>query len=112
MKPNRNNSARQQQNNEDALFRVIVGLEDLGECRNFFRDLCTLAELQALADRWRVVGLLQQNLPYRQIHDITGVSVATIGRVARFMTDGFGGYAAALEHSSSHSHSRKKSATH
>ena len=111
MKPNRNDSARQQKNNEDALFRAIVGLVDLGECRNFFRDLCTPAELQALVDRWRVVGLLQENLPYRQIHDITGVSVATIGRVARFMTDGFGGYAAALEHSSSHSHSRKKSAT-
>lgn len=112
MKPNRNDSARQQKNNEDALFRAIVGLEDLGECRNFFKDLCTPAELQALVDRWRVVGLLQQNLPYRRIHDITGVSVATIGRVARFMTDGFGGYAAALEHSRSHPHSRKKSATH
>jgi hypothetical protein len=28
------------------------------------------------------------------------------------MTDGFGGYAAALEHSRPHLHSRKKSATH
>ena len=112
MKPNRNESARQQKNNEDALFRAIVSLQDLGECRNFFKDLCTPAELQALVDRWRVVGLLQKNLPYRRIHDMTGVSVATIGRVARFMSDGFGGYAAALEHSEAHSHTRKKSATH
>lgn len=112
MKPNRNDTARQRKNNEDALFKAIISLEDLGECRNFFKDLCTPAELQALVDRWRVVGLLQKNIPYRRIHDLTGVSVATIGRVARFLSDGFGGYAAAIEHSGSHLHTRKKSATH
>ena len=74
-----------------------MSLEDIHECRNFFRDLCTPAELQALVDRWQVVQLLQQDLPYRQIHDLTGVSVTTIGRVARFLADGFGGYSAALE---------------
>ncbi|MDH3440056.1 MAG: YerC/YecD family TrpR-related protein [Gammaproteobacteria bacterium] len=112
MKPNRNESARQQKINEDALFRAVLSLQDLGECRNFFKDLCTPAELQALVDRWRVVGLLQKNLPYRRIHDMTGVSVATIGRVARFLTDGHGGYAAAIEHFDAHSHTRKQSATH
>jgi uncharacterized protein YerC len=44
-----------------------------------------------------VVELLQKKLPYRRIHDLTGVSVTTIGRVARFLTDGFGGYQAALD---------------
>ena len=82
------------------------------DCRNFFKDLCTPAELQALVDRWQVVGLLQQNLPYRRIHDLTGVSVTTIGRVARFLSDGFGGYAAAIEQSHSGHSSRKKSASH
>jgi uncharacterized protein YerC len=52
--------------------------------------------LQALVDRWQVVQLLQQDLPYRRIHDLTGVSVTTIGRVARFLSDGFGGYATAI----------------
>lgn len=47
-------------------------------------------------DRWQVVELLEQGLPYRQIHDLTGVSVTTIGRVARFLVDGFGGYATVL----------------
>ncbi len=36
--------------------------------------------------------MLRQGLPYREIHDRTGVSVTTIGRVARFLADGFGGY--------------------
>ena len=112
MKPNRDDTARQRKRNEDALFSAVDSLQSVAECRNFFKDLCTPAELQALVDRWQVVGLLQQELPYRRIHDMTGVSVTTIGRVARFLTDGFGGYAAAIEHSDSRHPSPKKSASH
>jgi TrpR-related protein YerC/YecD len=97
MKPNRHDSDVQQARDEQALFRAIVSLQNPEECGNFLRDLCTPAELQALVDRWHVVELLQQGLPYRRIHDMTGVSVTTIGRVARFLTDGFGGYQAALD---------------
>ena len=96
MKPNRHDSARQQARAEDALFGAVNSLKNIDECRSFFRDLCTPAELQALGDRWQVVELLIQDLPYRQIHDMTGVSVTTIGRVARFLSDGFGGYETAL----------------
>lgn len=112
MKPNRNDTASQQKHDEDALFEVISGLQAVGDCRNFFKDLCTPAELQALVDRWQVVGLLQQNLPYRRIHDMTGVSVTTIGRVARFLSDGFGGYLTAIEHSNVQHPTLKKKTTH
>ncbi|MDH3619789.1 MAG: YerC/YecD family TrpR-related protein [Gammaproteobacteria bacterium] len=97
MKPNRNDSQRQQARAEDALFEAIISLRSVDECRNFFRDLCTPAELQALVDRWQVVEYLEQGLPYRRIHDLTGVSVTTIGRVARCLTDGFGGYRTAIK---------------
>lgn len=97
MKPNRNDSATAQAEAEEALFRALICLETTDECRSFLKDLCTPAELQALVDRWQVVELLMQDLPYRKIHDLTGVSVTTIGRVARFLSDGFGGYQAALK---------------
>ncbi|MCG8368897.1 MAG: YerC/YecD family TrpR-related protein [Proteobacteria bacterium] len=97
MKPNRNDSERRRIRSENALFEAVIGLETIDECRNFFKDLCTPAELQALVDRWQVVEYLQQGLPYRKIHDLTGVSVTTIGRVARFLTDGFGGYRTAVQ---------------
>ena len=97
MKPNRNESERQQARAENALFEAVMSLESVEECRNFLKDLCTPAELQALVDRWQVVEYLQQGLPYRKIHDLTGVSVTTIGRVARFLSDGFGGYQAAIK---------------
>ena len=97
MKPNRQETERHKRNSEDALFRAIISLKDVKECRNFFRDLCTPAELQALVDRWQVVELLEKDLPYRRIHDLSGVSVTTIGRVARFLSNGFGGYRTAFD---------------
>ena len=103
MKPNRNPTNRQQTRAENALFEAIISLKSADECRNFFKDLCTPAELQALVDRWQVVEYLEQGLPYRKIHDLTGVSVTTIGRVARFLADGFGGYRTAITRTH-HSH--------
>ena len=97
MKPNRQASKRQDIEAEKALSAALVSLESVDECRNLLRDLCTPAELQALIDRWHVVELLEDGLTYRQINDLTGVSVTTIGRVARFLADGHGGYRVAIE---------------
>lgn len=97
MKPNRDIAESRRRESEDDLFGAIASLRNVEECRRFFNDLCTPAELQALADRWQVVGLLEQRLPYRRIHELTGVSVTTIGRVARYLAEGFGGYRLAFE---------------
>ncbi|MDG2288388.1 MAG: YerC/YecD family TrpR-related protein [Woeseiaceae bacterium] len=97
MKPNRNESDHQQQCAEEALFKAMAVLQSTKEVRIFFKDLCTPAELQALVDRWQVVEYLQKQLPYRKIHDLTGVSVTTIGRVARCLADGAGGYRTAID---------------
>jgi TrpR-related protein YerC/YecD len=95
MKLHRPLSPRQEALAERALYQAILTLKTADECRAFFRDLCTPAELQALADRWAVVELLRENRPYREIHRLTGVSVTTIGRVARYLLAGNGGYALA-----------------
>jgi TrpR-related protein YerC/YecD len=108
VKPNRPDTPAQRKKNEDALFRVISKLRTTQECRKFFNDLCTPAELQALVDRWQVVGLLLEGHPYRKIQEQTGVSVTTIGRVARFMTDGFGGYSIAIERQAADKNSKTK----
>lgn len=74
------------------LGEALCSLESVTEVRSFLEDLCTPAELEALADRWRVVPLLLAGVPYRDIHDRTAVSVTTIGRVARSLERGAGGY--------------------
>lgn len=81
---------------ERALCEALASLRDADEISAFLRDLCTPAELEAMVDRWRVVPLLVEGLPYRDIHERTGVSVTTIGRVARFLGQGHGGYRLAL----------------
>lgn len=79
-----------------ALARAFACLDKPEEVRAFLEDLCTPAELEAMADRWRVVPLLLKGVPYREIHDLTQVSVTTVGRVARTLERGAGGYAAAI----------------
>jgi TrpR-related protein YerC/YecD len=81
----------------DSLIQALQSLRSTGEMRAFLEDLCTPSELEAIADRWRVVPLLIAEVPYREIHDRTGVSVTTIGRVARCLDLGAGGYRIALE---------------
>ncbi len=82
---------------EDRLYQAILQLKTPEECRNFFTDLCTPAEIEALSDRWTVVGMLVRKEPYRAIAAKTGVSLATIGRVARFLYGDFKGYRTVLE---------------
>ena len=79
------------------LSEALLSLETTREVREFLEDLCTPAELEAMVDRWRVAQLLDQGYSYRDIREMTEVSVTTIGRVARFMELGTGGYRTALE---------------
>ena len=70
---------------------LAEGLSDVAsvdEMERFLVDLCTPAELRALAERWHVAKLLDStDLSYRDINAQTGVSTTTIGRVARFLKD-------------------------
>src|SRR5579862_10002514 len=106
MKTHRTLSPRQEALAERNLCVAIAALQTPDEVRAFLRDLCTPAEIQAMADRWAVVGPLKRALPYREIRRLTGVSLNTIGRVARFLTRGNGGYVAAAKRleASRHTH--------
>ena len=82
---------------QEALCRALLAMGDVNEMSALLADLCTPAELEALADRWRVVPLLKAGRTYRDIHEATGVSITTIGRIARFLDYGNGGYQLAYE---------------
>ncbi len=80
---------------ELSLYQALLSLKGSDEMAAFLRDLCTPAELEVLVDRWRVVPYLLEGLAYREIHERTAVSITTIGRVARYLNQGSGGYLAA-----------------
>jgi TrpR-related protein YerC/YecD len=91
------NAATGVQQTSARLIEAMLAMRSPGELRCFLEDLCTPAELEAMADRWRVVPLLLDGIAYREIHDRTGVSVTTIGRIARCLDLGAGGYRLAAE---------------
>lgn len=76
------------------LFEAVTLLQSSEEAEAFFLDVCTPAEIKALSERWTVCQFLSQGTySYRQISDMTGTSLTTIVRVARFLNDEpHGGY--------------------
>ena len=76
----------------DVLYEAILTLKDLEECKKFFSDLCTVAELRAMEQRFEVAMLLSDGMIYNDILERTGASSATISRVNRSLQYGCDGY--------------------
>jgi TrpR-related protein YerC/YecD len=81
----------------DQLFLSILSLKDLEECYLFFDDLCTINEIQSLAQRLEVARMLRDGFTYQKIEGETGASTATISRVKRCLNYGNDGYEMALK---------------
>lgn len=79
------------------LFKAIISLKDLEECYRFFDDLCTVNEIQSLAQRLEVARMLREGNTYHKIETETGASTATISRVKRSLNYGNDAYEMALE---------------
>ncbi len=76
----------------DEFFKAVLTLENLEECYKFFGDVCTVKELQSIAQRFTVAKMLTDKKVYSEIVATTGASTATISRVNRSLTYGENGY--------------------
>ena len=74
----------------ERLYRAILALETEEECYAFFQDLCTIAELRSMEQRYEVATLLSEGMVYSDILERTGASSATISRVNRALLNGTG----------------------
>lgn len=81
----------------DQLFNSILTLKSLEDCYIFFDDLCTVNEIQSLAQRLEVARMLSKGYTYHKIETETGASTATISRVKRCLNYGNDGYQLALD---------------
>jgi len=81
----------------DRLFQTILNLENLDECYAYFEDICTIKEIQDMAQRLDTAILLAQGKSYQKITEEVDVSTATIGRVSKCLRYGSGGYRNALD---------------
>ncbi len=81
----------------DRLFDAILKLETKEECAALFSDLCTVRELEDMAQRFVTAVMLSEGASYQQIADRVGISTATISRVKRCLDYGEDGYRRAIE---------------
>ncbi len=81
----------------DLLFRSILTLQSVDECYAFFEDICTIKEIQSIAQRVTVAQMLTEHKVYSDIVSETGASTATISRVNRSLNYGNDGYKIAFD---------------
>jgi len=92
----------------DELAEAILSLKNSDEITRFLRDLCTRAELEALAHRWLIARLLEEGLPYLAVADHAEASTTTVTRVSQWLHHGAGGYRLALERRKAKDESSRK----
>ena len=79
------------------LMQVIAKMSSADDCFDFFSDLCTIKELQDMAQRFEMALLLKGGANYQSVVSAVGTSSATISRVNRCLMYGNGGYEKAIK---------------
>ncbi len=72
------------------LYKVILSLKNEEDCKIFFEDLCTMKELDSMAQRIQSAKLLLKGETYEKIIAKTEISSATLSRVSRCVKYGEG----------------------
>jgi TrpR-related protein YerC/YecD len=83
----------------------VLELKNADEAKRFLRDLLTPAEIKEFANRLETARLLSRDVQYNAISESTGLSSATIARIAKWLNGSLGGYRLILSRlSSAHHH--------
>lgn len=72
------------------LYELIASMENADDCRALFGDLCTIKEIEQMAQRVRAAKLLIDGKTYNQVTEETDISSATLSRISRCIQYGDG----------------------
>ena len=81
---------------EKDLLKAVGLLKNDRERAKFLRDLMTEPEIKEFSNRFLAARLLHLKKPYTQIEKLTGLSSATVARIAKWIKKGEGGYKLAI----------------
>ena len=81
----------------EELLSALLSLESADETYALLLDLCTVREIQEMAQRLHVAKLLAAGEHYTAIQEATGASATTISRVSKALNYGADGYRGVLE---------------
>lgn len=88
---------RDHDENIEFLYRSIITIENVEDCKSFFEDICTTSEILEMSRRLRAAKMLSEGIVYSEIAAKTGLSTATISRVNHCLKYGSEGYLKVLE---------------
>ncbi len=74
------------------LIEAFLALKNEDEAKRFLRDLMTEGEIEEFANRLETASLLSKDVQYNAISESTGLSSATIARIAKWLKGSLGGY--------------------
>ena len=74
----------------EELFELIASLETAKDCETLFEDLCTVKEIEQMAQRIAAAKLLIEGKTYQQVIENCDISSATLSRVSRCVRYGEG----------------------
>lgn len=83
-------SQTDKQEKVNALYELLAGIQDPEDCRALFEDLCTVKEIENMAERIYAAKLLMEGKTYNQIIAQSDISSATLSRVSRCVQYGHG----------------------
>ncbi|MFA6177557.1 MAG: YerC/YecD family TrpR-related protein [Candidatus Paceibacterota bacterium] len=87
---------------------AILVLKNENEAKLFLRDLMTESEIKEFANRLEAARLLSRDVQYNAIIESTGLSSATIARIAKWLKGSLGGYRLILFRLSNNHHNSSK----
>ncbi len=80
----------------EALFKLLLSLDNISDCYALFDDLCTRKEIEKMAERLYAAKLLLEGKTYNQVMEVADISSATLSRVSQCVQYG-NGYAKLLK---------------
>lgn len=73
-----------------ALYQLVLQLENVEDCQNLFEDMCTRKEIEKMAERIFAARLLLAGKTYNQVMEESDISSATLSRVSQCVQYGKG----------------------
>ena len=72
------------------LYQILASIDDPEDCRVLLEDLCTVKEVENMAERLYTARLLLEGNTYNQVMQQADISSATLSRVSRCVQYGAG----------------------
>ena len=83
--------------NIEFLYRSLVSIDNVEDCKSFMEDICTTSEILEMSRRLKAAKMLSDGIIYSEIAAQTGLSTATISRVNHCLKYGSEGYLKVLD---------------